>query len=295
MPSLSVNGVELNYLDEGEGEVLLLVHNLTSDIRGFHQNVEKLSQRYRVIAADNRGHGFTTRCDDYDAAKHFYTFDNIVEDLTQLLDHLGVDRFHLFGQAYWGLNIALQLYRRHPDRVLGLAVASAYIISTEPGVPTYELLPEPGRSNFIRMHQLARERGMMAVYEDRLKFGQFWSEKLRGDPEILANFAQAHERTSPAAFVTIPHISHERRAETAHLIRERKPPMILLLGADDSNNGQFISEMRKDVPDIHILMIPESGHYPTIENPRDFNRALLSFYAGAAEHIALRTRQDEAA
>jgi len=29
-------------------------------------------------------------------------------------------------------------------------------------------------------------------------------------------------------------------------------------------------------------MIPDSGHYPTIENPRDFNQALLDFYAGTA-------------
>lgn len=284
MPKIAVNGIELNYLDEGEGDVVLLIHNLTSDITGFDDNVPELSKHYRVIAPDIRGHGFTTHCEDFDEAKGFYTFDNIVEDITQLLDHLKVDRFFLFGQAYWGANIAMHLYQRFPQRVRGLIVAAAYIISTDPGVPTYELLPGKGRENFIRMHKLAREQGMMAVYDDRLKYGQFWSEKLRSNERILAKYAEAHKRTSPVAFVTIPHISHERRAEIVKLMHEDEVPLMLLLGADDHGNEQFLTEFRKDVPDLHVVLIPDSGHYPTAENPLDFNRALLDFYAGVARY-----------
>lgn len=286
MPMISVNGIDLNYVDEGEGDVLVLIHNLTSDITGFDDNIPELSKHYRVIAPDIRGHGLTTHCEDYDEAKAFYTFDNIVEDVTQLLAALNVDKFFLFGQAYWGANIAMHLYQRSPERVRGLIVAAAYIISTDPGVPTYQLLEERGRNNFIRMHKLAREEGMMAVYDDRIKYGQFWSEKLRSDKRILAKYADAHRRTSPVAFVTIPHISHERRAEIAKVINTDKVPFLLLLGADDTNNDQFMEELRSDVPDLNVVLVPDSGHYPTAENPRDFNRVLLDFYAGAARYAA---------
>jgi pimeloyl-ACP methyl ester carboxylesterase len=284
MPRIAVNGIEVNYIDEGEGDVLLLIHNLTSDITGFDDNIPELSKHFRVIAPDIRGHGFTTHCEDYDKAKEFYTFDNIVEDFTQLLDHLKIDKFFLFGQAYWGANIALHFYQRHAKRVRGLIVASSYIISTEPGVPTHALLGEKGNANFIRMHKLAREKGMMAVYDDRLQYGQFWSEKLRSDKRILAKYAEAHKRTSPVAFVTIPHISHDRRAEIVKVMKEDNVPFMLLLGADDSNNEQCITEFRQDLPDVHIALIPEAGHYPTAENPLDFNRTLLDFYAGAARY-----------
>ena len=284
MPKLAANGIELNFVDEGNGDVLLLVHNLTSDITGFDDNIPELSKHFRVIAADNRGHGFTSRCEDEATAKSFYTFDNIVEDLTQLLKHLNVERFFLFGQAYWGANIAMHLYQRFPERVRGLIIASSYIISTDEGVPTYELLGEVGRNNFVRMHKLAREQGMMAVYEDRLKYGQFWSDKLRSDKRVLAKYAEAHKRTSATAFVTIPHISHQRRADVAKLINTDKVPFMLLLGADDSNNEQCITELRADVSDLHTVLVPEAGHYPTAENPLDFNRVLLDFYAGAARY-----------
>jgi 3-oxoadipate enol-lactonase len=284
MPTISVNGIDVNYIDVGTGDVLLMIHNLTSDLTGFDDNVPELSKHFRIIAPDVRGHGYTTHCEDYGNAKEFYTFDNIVEDMSQLLGALEVDKFFLFGQAYWGANIAMHLYQRFPRRVRGLVVASAYIISTDAGVPTYELLGDRGRDNFIRMHKLAREEGMMAVYQDRLKFGQFWSEKLRSDERILEKYADAHRRTSPTAFVTIPNISHERRAAIAKVIREDAVPFMLLLGADDSNNVQCIKELRKDVPNLHVVLLPECGHYPTAENPLDFNRTLTDFYAGAARY-----------
>jgi len=287
MPKIALNGIDINYRDEGTGDVLVMVHNLTSNIAGLDDSIAELSKHFRVIAADNRGHGYTTHCEDPTAARDFYTFDNMVEDVSQLLAHLQVDRFFLFGQAYWGANIAFHLFERMPERVRALAVSSAYMISTDPGVPTYELLGDTGRKNFIRMHQLAREQGMMAVYDDRLKFGQFWSEKLRSSTRILEAFADQHRLTSPLAFVTIPHISHERRAKIGATVRASGAPVLLLLGADDTNNASFVQEMKRDVPDVHALELLDSGHYPTVENPHDFNRALLNFYAGA-ERFAKR-------
>lgn len=286
MPRASVNGIEINYEDKGSGDELVLIHNLTSNIEGLRQNIAAFATRYRTIAADLRGHGLTTHEDSLERAPDFYTFDNLANDQVQLLDKLGVDRFFLFGQAYWGANIALHLFERIPDRVRAIVISSAYMISTDPGVKTYDLLGETGRNNFIRMHQLARDKGMLAVYEDRKQYGQFWSEKVRTDPEILARFEDAHRHTSPAAFVTIPEISPGRRAAIARLLRERRVPLMLLLGEHDQNNQQFIDEMRRDYPDTHTIIIPGSGHYPTIENAADFNRALLNFYARAAAGVS---------
>jgi len=283
MPITALNGIDINYEEAGAGDPLVLIHNLTSNIRGFDRNIPALSRRFRTVAADLRGHGYTTHEDSEARAEAFYRFDDIVDDHITLLDRLGIDRFFLFGQAYWGANTALHLFDRMPERVRGIVVSSAYMISTDPGVKTYEMLGETGKQNFIRMHELARREGMLAVYDDRLKYGQFWSERLRGDAGILAEFKDAHRLTSPTAFVTIPHIGHERRAAIAAKLRARATPLMLLLGADDTNNDQMIAGMRQDCPDVHIVMIPESGHYPTIENPRDFNHALLNFYAGARE------------
>lgn len=281
MPHIQVNGIDLHYLDQGSGEPLLLIHNLTSNVAGFAGNIPELARHYRVIAPDLRGHGLSAHCESFDEAPGFYTFDNLAEDMAQLLEALGVGRFRLFGQAFWGVSTALSLYQRMPQRVVSIVLAATSMIPSNPGEKPYDKLGEAGRRNFLRMHELARNGGMMAVYQDRLSSGQFWSEKVLGSPAILEAFAEAHRLTSPVAFVQIPHFSHERRAAVCAALRGQHTPLMLLLGEQDSHNRHSIQAMREDYPDAHIIILPDCGHYPTIENPADFNRALLNFYAGA--------------
>jgi pimeloyl-ACP methyl ester carboxylesterase len=289
MPRIHLNGIDINYLDEGQGEgkpVLLMVHNLTSNIAGFKYNVGELSKHYRVVAADIRGHGLTTHEEDEEKAKAFYTFDNLANDQVALLDHLGIDKFYLFGQAYWGANTALHLFEKLSDRILGVVISSAYMIPSDDNVKPYEPLGEQGKKNFIRMHQIAREQGMMGVYNDRLTSGQFWGPRVLNSPDILAEFTTAHEQTSATAFVTLPHLPAPKRKAISDCLKRTGVPLMLLLGEDENPNGKlhFIEEMRKDYPATHVIVLPLAGHYPTIENPYDFNRALLNFYAGIAHH-----------
>jgi pimeloyl-ACP methyl ester carboxylesterase len=284
MPNLKLNGIDIHYREAGEGEAILLIHNLTSNIDGFNGNISELSKYYRVIAMDIRGHGRTTHEEDLEKAQAFYHFDRMAEDQMALLDHLGIDKFWLFGQAYWGANTALHLAGRVPERVKGLVISSASMILSDETHKPYDPLGEKGKANFIRMHALAREHGMMAVYQDRVDSGQFWGPKVLNSPEILAAFAKAHKTTSVAAFVTLPYLSQSRRDKIAATLRAHNIPIMLLVGEDESATyrNNFVAEMRADVPDVHVMIIPDSGHYPTIENPRDFNLALLDFYAGTA-------------
>lgn len=281
MPAIHVNDIDLHYLDEGQGEPLLLIHNLTSNVAGFRHNIPVLARHYRVIAPDLRGHGLSTHCEHEALAPDFYTFDQISEDITQLLAALKVDRFWLFGQAFWGVSAALSLFNRFPERVRGIVTAATGMIPTDPGEKPYEKLGEVGKRNFLRMHQLAREQGMMAVYEDRRQSGQFWSRKVLDSPDILAEFAEAHRLTSPLAFVQIPHFSHQRRAQVSAKLEARGLPLLLLLGEQDSHNAASIKTMRADYSRAQVVMLPDCGHYPSIENAHDFNHALLNFYAGA--------------
>lgn len=285
MPMVHLNGIDINFIDTGLSkgkDTLVLIHNLTSNIEGFKKNIPELSKHYRVIAADIRGHGLTTHEEDETKARDFYSFDNMANDQIALLEHLGVENFYLFGQAYWGCNTALHLFEKAPGRVKGLVVSSAYMIISDENIKPYEPLGEEGKRNFLRMYDTARREGMMGVYNDRLSTGQFWGPVVLNSPEILAEFTTAHEQTSVAAFVTPPFLTEAKRKSISEALNQHKVPMMMLLGEDEKPHGKlhFVEEMRKDYPDVHVIIIPLAGHYPTIENPADFNRALLNFYAG---------------
>ncbi len=280
MPMIRVNGIDLHYIDQGKGEVLVLVHNVMSNTDGFEFNLPELSRHYRVIAFDLRGHGRTTHVDDEAEAPRFYTFDNTAEDLHQLLQALHIERCFLFGQAYWGVSTALTFFFHHPAMVRGIVTAACQILSSNEGATPFDLLKEDTRKGFVRMHELARTQGMLAVFEERKRLKTFWSDKLLASPEILSRFAPMYEQTSAAAFLHFPPLSHARRAAIAAKLRETRVPLMMLMGADDSHTDEMIADMRADYPDSHVMLLHRAGHYPAIETPQEFNRALLDFCAG---------------
>ena len=280
MPMIHVNGVDLHYIDQGRGDPLVLVHNVMSNTDGFEFNLPALTPHYRVIAFDLRGHGGTTHIDSEAEAHNFYTFDNTAEDLYQLLQTLGIKRCFLFGQAYWGVSTALTFFLHHPEMVRGIVTASCQIISSDDGGNPFDHLKEETKKGFLRMHELARTQGMSAVFEERKRLKTFWGDRVLNDPEILRRFADMYKKTSPTAFLPFPPPSHTRRREIASRLRETRIPLLLLMGAEDSHTDEMIADMRADYPDTHVLLLHKTGHYPTIESPKEFNRALLDFYAG---------------
>jgi pimeloyl-ACP methyl ester carboxylesterase len=116
MQSFNSDGVRIAYLDEGEGEPILLIHGFASNIAANWIDpgwVKTLTQGgRRVIAYDNRGHGQSDKL--YDPA--LYGAPAMAEDARRLLDHLGVERTDVLGYSM-GARIAAFLTFAHPERV----------------------------------------------------------------------------------------------------------------------------------------------------------------------------------
>jgi pimeloyl-ACP methyl ester carboxylesterase len=116
MQSFQHDGIEIAYLDEGEGEPIVLVHGFASTASinwvfpGWVTTLTKA--RRRVIALDNRGHGASSKLYD-PAAYHSAT---MAEDVRALLDHLGLARADVMGYSM-GARIAAYLALAHPERV----------------------------------------------------------------------------------------------------------------------------------------------------------------------------------
>ena len=116
MQSFDSSGVRIAYLDEGEGEPILLIHGFASNVATNWvdpQWVHTLTQSgRRVIALDNRGHGQSEKL--YDPAR--YGAPEMAEDAIRLLDHLGIKKVDVLGYSM-GARIAAFLAFAHRDRV----------------------------------------------------------------------------------------------------------------------------------------------------------------------------------
>jgi Predicted hydrolases or acyltransferases (alpha/beta hydrolase superfamily) len=116
MPSFVHDGVELSYLDEGDGDPILLIHGFasTKEINWSYTSWVTTLTRVgrRVIAIDNRGHGESGKL--YDPAA--YGSEIMAGDAIALLDHLGIGEADVMGYSM-GARIAAFMCLAHPQRV----------------------------------------------------------------------------------------------------------------------------------------------------------------------------------
>ena len=110
MPFADVNGVRLHYEEHGSGFPLVLTHGGYSDLSAWEDAVPLFSLRYRVVVYDRRNCGQSSMVPDAD------TYDLWVEDLRQLLGHLGIQRAYVGGSSLGAL-LTLEFALAHPEMV----------------------------------------------------------------------------------------------------------------------------------------------------------------------------------
>jgi pimeloyl-ACP methyl ester carboxylesterase len=118
--NLTVNGVSLHVLDEGDGAPVLLLHGFPDFAALWrHQIPELVRAGHRVIAPDRRGFGASGRPDRVEQ----YGVATLVADVLGILDTLGVDRADVVGHD-WGAAVGWALAGAVPARVTRLAALS---------------------------------------------------------------------------------------------------------------------------------------------------------------------------
>ena len=134
MPSFHNGAVEIAYLDEGEGDPIVLVHGFASskNVNWVYPTwVSELKKNgRRVIALDNRGHGDSGKL--YDPAQ--YGVETMAGDVTALMDHLGLERADVMGYSL-GARMTATLALSQPQRLRSVILGGIGIGMIEGGGP----------------------------------------------------------------------------------------------------------------------------------------------------------------
>ncbi len=237
--------VELAYLDEGEGEPIVLVHGFASNaaVNWVHPSwVTTLTRAgRRVIAFDNRGHGESTKLYD-PAAYHSAT---MAEDVRALLDHLGIARADVMGYSM-GARITAFLALDHPQRVRSATFGGLGINLVEG-----QALP-PSVAD-------AMETPSLADVQD--PFGRTFrafAEQTRSDLKALAACIRGSRQTLS-------------RQEVATL----RVPVLIAVGTKDFVAGSP-HELAALIPGSQALDIPSRDHMLAVGD-KAFKQGLLAF------------------
>jgi len=112
MQHFSSSGIDIAYIDEGEGDPILLIHGFASNVQvnwvdtGWVRTLTRAG--YRVIALDNRGHGESEKLYD----EKYYGAPLMAEDARRLLEHLNIQSAHIMGYSM-GARITAFLLKNH--------------------------------------------------------------------------------------------------------------------------------------------------------------------------------------
>lgn len=108
----------MNYLKEGEGPALILLHGNGENAHIFDEAILLLKKQYTIYAIDSRGHGKSKANVDQ------YHYSVMAEDLHQFIEALHIDHFYLYGFSDGGI-IALLYAIQYPKTIKKLIVSGA--------------------------------------------------------------------------------------------------------------------------------------------------------------------------
>ncbi|UYO47776.1 alpha/beta fold hydrolase [Rhodopseudomonas palustris] len=248
MPSFDHAGVNIAYLDEGEGEPILLIHGFASNKNVNWVYPSWLSELKRagrrVIAIDNRGHGESSKLYD----PNDYTLEAMASDAVALMDHLGIARADVMGYSM-GARIGANLARWQEQRVRSLVLGGLGM----------GLLSNEGRPGENVAHALEAE-ALDDVTDPVGRTFRAFADQTRSDRKALA----ACMRGSRGL------MSRENAAQIA-------VPVLIAVGTDDDVAGSA-HELGKIIPGSEVLDIPRRDHMRAVGD-RVYKEGVVDFLA----------------
>jgi pimeloyl-ACP methyl ester carboxylesterase len=245
MPFFDSAGVRIHYQDAGAGEAVILVHGFASTAEhnwGGTGWIAPLSEKYRVIAPDVRGHGFS----DKPRSREEYGYANMGADVTRLMDHLGLQRAFLIGYSM-GASIAIELMLSRPERFRAIVLG---------GIAYDDGLEDQADRDAISEAYRADDPG--TIKSPVAKAYRRFAESMPNDLMALAALIDAERSPfDPAKLAAV------------------RIPVLITVGTEDNAIGDP-KPLPKMIPGARLVMLEGRDHMTAPADPR-FKEAVLEF------------------
>lgn len=276
---LSIGSYELFVQDEGQGETLVLLHAFPTASWGWHRVWENLSQKYRLIAPDLLGSGFS----DKPLGKQ-YSILHLADLLEETFKELGLQSFHVLAHAY-GVSTAQELLARfhhrprYPWQIKSFCFINGGIfpeVTQTTGMQKFLLTPL-GRffaQTFPSPYSMFKKNFSQTFGPDTKP-----NEKELQDFWELLTYKEGHKRVPDVIEYLRERKKHRDRWVQAML--ETEVPLGLINGTHDALAGDAINQRWAELlPNSPLILIEQAvGHYPPWELPEEVLEAYQTFSA----------------
>lgn len=259
MAKVRVGDIRVNYLSEGEGSPVVLIHGLGNDLSLWNDVAAILARQHRVLRYDVRGFGAT------DKPSGPYSMAQFGQDLCGLLDVLGIRSAHLMGVSMGGV-IAQRLALDRPECVRSLVLVST---SSEVGAQA--------RTAWLRLADVIEARGFDPRNADASR--AFSAEFAARHPTIVRAMGARNAANDPSAYAAAARVAGDYHWTDA--LADVDCPVLIVQGLDDRLTPPGGSvKMHRALRRSRLLLLDGVGHNVQTEKPEVLGNAALAFFAG---------------
>jgi len=254
MPSVTVNSVKINYVEQGAGdEAVIFVHGYAGALGNWKYVLELLPKEYHAYALDQRGHGQSGRSGSYQLTE-------IVKDIYAFSQELGIERFTYVGHSLGG-KVGYKFSLDHPD------VLKAMFLVTP--APAQDFIPSDERAAFV---------GQMA--------------SVFGSPEVLPGFMAQQFATPPTEEILNEYVNDSMAADSAATeetagwwigtnlepqLGDIRVPTLILAGAKDALPLDWERRYANAISGCRFEVFEDDSHMIPWDSPQKLVDLLTSF------------------
>ncbi len=269
---VDVNGMNGHYAMAGNGPPVVLLHGLGASHLTWQENIKALAAHFTVYAMDIPGHG--------DSVKHGvdYTIEASVAFTFGFLDAMGLQSAALVGNSMGGL-IALRSALAEPDRVSHLCLIDTAGFGKEIA-PVLRTMPLPFVGEYAESKATRSTSNMLR---------QIFAGRKVATEALTAELVRT--RSLPGARAAVLKTLREGvnifGMKRKHRLLKRLPelpmPIMVVWGGLDRFFPIARAYAAVDaVPSTRLFVLPDSGHWPHMQEPEVFNLELTAFLNGSA-------------
>lgn len=249
----TINNININYVDKGEGDLVVLLHGWGSNIKLFANLIDLLSAKYRVLAMDMPGFG------ESEEPPSAWCVDDYASFVIDFIKDYAPEKVVLLGHSFGG-RVIIKLNSRND---LPFEIAKVILVDSAGILP-----PKTNKKSWkTRKYKIGK-----AILSTKI------AQKIA--PDALENF---RKKMGSADYAAASPLMRQVLVKTVNedlepLLPNIKCPTLLVWGVNDTATPLSDGEkMEKLIPDAGLVKLENAGHYSFLEQQYTFNRVMCSF------------------
>jgi len=252
---VNIEGLDINYICEGEGKIILLLHGWGANIDTVMPIFNHLKSRYKVYAIDFPGHGKSQQPNE---VWNSYDFANITK---KFIDSLEIKEIILMGHSHGG-RVSIILANQYPELIKRMVL-----------IDSAGIIPRRSYKYYFKVYSF---KTLKFLYTKLF----FLSDKKERMEKFYKRFGSTDYREASGIMrsIMVKVINDDLRP----LLSGIKASTLLIWGRDDTATPLYMAEiMEKEIKDSGLVIFDNAGHYSYLDQFHSFKIVIDNYLKGS--------------